>query len=460
MTMDRDLDRVLALWLEDGPTEIAGRVVTGALDTIDHTAQALPWRRGARRFTMDHPLRIAGAALAAVIAIAVVANLLNQSTLPPVAETPSPPPPATGSPEPAPPSILPSIPPSAQPTSTPEPPAAGPPLIAYTQRDRDPVSGLLTYRWNVWTVQPDGSNRRRLNASLSVEPTSIAWSPDGSRVLAYAQGYPNVEPETSPGVYAIEVSSGSATQLTHCETPCFRDDDPELSTDGSTLLVVRRSGDVNFEASESVIVSIDLATGRATEIASTRLDGSTRPCGKPGVGCTGPWNRGPTFSPDGSRIAYARMEEVATTGSGIVLTRGDIVVMNADGSDRRTLDLGGLSASDPVWSPDGSRILFSSHVEDYPGVVRVRRDIYRIHADGTGLHRLTRGGNSAGATWTSDGRIRFVRLIGDDGEINFWVMRADGSHAEQVTQFVPGAGGWSGTDLADSPAAWQPDPGP
>ena len=458
MTMDRDLDRVLAQYFEDGPTKIADRVVTSALETIDHTPQARLRLRLPRRLTMQHPLWLAAVPVSAVIVVAVAAGLLNQNSPPPIAATPSPGV-ATVSP-----SASASASASASPGSsvTPAPPAAGPPLIAYIHRETDPVSGILTYEWHVWTVEPDGSNRQRLNADISVDPTVLAWSPDGSRVLAYAQGFPNIDPETSPGVYAFDVVTGSATQLSACVAPCYRDD-PELSADGSTLLVVRRTADANGEPAESFLVSIDLATGRETEIPGTRLDNSPRSCGD-NVGCSGPWMQGPSLSPDGRRIAVGVMEEVGVApDEGFVSTRAHMVVMNRDGSNARTLDLGGLSAGDPRWSPDGARILFSSYIQDYPGVVRIRRDVYTVAADGGGLRRLTKDGHSTGATWTSVGRIRFIRF-GREGaggvevDPNFWIMDADGSNARQLTDFRASDWGWSTPSLSYPNVGWRPDP--
>jgi dipeptidyl aminopeptidase/acylaminoacyl peptidase len=65
----------------------------------------------------------------------------------------------------------------------------------------------------------------------------------------------------------------------------------------------------------------------------------------------------PAWSPDGTRIAFEHF------GDGQVLP-SRIYVMNADGSDVRRLTARGDTTqdgeSDPVWSPDGSRIAFWS----------------------------------------------------------------------------------------------------
>ncbi|HVE51164.1 MAG TPA: protein kinase, partial [Casimicrobiaceae bacterium] len=64
---------------------------------------------------------------------------------------------------------------------------------------------------------------------------------------------------------------------------------------------------------------------------------------------------GPTFSPDGKRIAFSSQR-----GGQI-----EIFVMNADGTEQRRLtnfSANGLGAVAPAWSPDGKRIAFNSRV--------------------------------------------------------------------------------------------------
>jgi Tol biopolymer transport system component len=61
----------------------------------------------------------------------------------------------------------------------------------------------------------------------------------------------------------------------------------------------------------------------------------------------------------------------------------EIYVMNADGSGQTNLTNHPALDMDPSWSPDGTRIAFSSTRDDGNG------EIYVMNADGSGQTRLT-----------------------------------------------------------------------
>jgi dipeptidyl aminopeptidase/acylaminoacyl peptidase len=88
-------------------------------------------------------------------------------------------------------------------------------------------------------------------------------------------------------------------------------------------------------------------------------------------------DRYPTFAPDGAQIAFRH-------GDDLIEPSGDeeVYVMDADGTNvRRLTDSPGLDEG-PVWSPDGTKIAFSS---DRDG----QQEIYVMNADGSDPRRLT-----------------------------------------------------------------------
>jgi Tol biopolymer transport system component len=88
-------------------------------------------------------------------------------------------------------------------------------------------------------------------------------------------------------------------------------------------------------------------------------------------------------------LALAAVSAAPNTAQKIVFARvfpnaGQVglFIAHADGSDEHPLLSGSNIDYDPVWSPDGSSIVFTSDREG-------SADLFRIKPDGTGLERLT-----------------------------------------------------------------------
>jgi Tol biopolymer transport system component len=103
----------------------------------------------------------------------------------------------------------------------------------------------------------------------------------------------------------------------------------------------------------------------------------------------------------------------------------DIYTMNADGSERTQLTDHPDMDFDPVWSPDGSQIVFRSHRDG-------DAEIYVMDADGSNLTNLTQYANDDWSpAWSPDGtHIAFASMRPEGSGI--WVMNADGSDPHRV----------------------------
>ena len=183
----------------------------------------------------------------------------------------------------------------------------------------------------------------------------------------------------------------------------------------------------------------------------------------------------PAWSPDGARIAFATDSgylQLQRTGAFASLDEEnmDIYAIGADGTgaQRLTAQTGDVDRHfcddqlDPAWSPDGTKIAFSSnHAGNF--------EIYVMNANGSGWQRLTRSraGDQAPA-WSPDGRqIAYAsslpggqpRWSAGGGHSEIYVMNADGSGRRRLARNP--AGNETSFGCANPPSiprpAWSPD---
>ena len=155
----------------------------------------------------------------------------------------------------------------------------------------------------------------------------------------------------------------------------------------------------------------------------------------------------PHFSPDGTRLAWSEIYEGSVLKSGTISGHWRLVwadfVVGPDGRPRvenvRKVELG-----DPAFyethgfSPDGSRLVFSSNLEQ-PGYLPINNDIFLLDLSSFALTRLTDQRYNEHAHFFPDGRkIAWITNMDVYSGTDLWIMNEDGSGKERLTFFNKG----------------------
>jgi len=301
------------------------------------------------------------------------------------------------------------------PSPSPVVPLAGESWVVF-QRPTSPLTIQL--------IRPDGTGLHDLLASSPGAQTHPDWSPDGNRIAFVVDEH---------AIWTANADGSEAAALPiECAGECQLVDAPAWSPDGATIAFTRLIDPADGDPYTDV-QAIDLPSGRV------------RPLWAPSRGEGTFWVR---WSPDGQSIVVdiARYPGISSD----IVIGGVVAVVDLRGSKPTSHDLVGWDtfATYPDWSPDGQRIVFTTHdlgVRDDGDQQdpRATSDLFTIAPDGTGLVQLThnptgttlvRNGTASGPlstqpTWTPDGRsIIFTQVDGDVWPgYGMAIMKADGT---------------------------------
>ncbi|WP_380281376.1 hypothetical protein [Kitasatospora purpeofusca] len=283
----------------------------------------------------------------------------------------------------------------------------------------------------IFSVTADGRTRRQLTQPADrTRDDHPSWSPDGTTLAFDRTG------GDSPGrIWTASADGQNARQLgSLCEagTPeCLNETEtaPSWSPDGNQLAFTRTWGTSDptteqIQYSDLYVIAPDGTTAqRITFLTNdTPYSGTVTD---------------PAWSPDGKQLVFS----YRTSATGQPANSRALYIVNADGTGLRRLTPWELRAGDRAnWSPDGSRIVFTTYPADpdnAPG-----GGIYTVHPDGTAVEALTPGPSDITygvASYSPDGTAIAFAQAPAGGTSELYTMRADGSGVARVTD-TPGPG--------------------
>lgn len=236
-----------------------------------------------------------------------------------------------------------------------------------------PVDSPVT---DLFVVQANGSGLRRLTHTGSARAPT--WSPDGHTVVFAATTFFNVPSNifrsVATSLWRVNLDGTHPHALTTAVQGQV-DYPGSFSPDGMRLAFTR--------------VKQGLIAQREVEVISA--DGS-------GLQLLAPESADAAFSPDGNQIAFVSSRDrngIVRTGEDEGAHADELYVMNADGRDQRRLTYTAeLSELAPSWSPDGTRIAYARQAEGFTKSVAV------VNADGSCGREIA--ADPRGNTWYSE----------------------------------------------------------
>jgi Tol biopolymer transport system component len=312
--------------------------------------------------------------------------------------------------------------------------------IAFTS-DRDTKRARWDGGWEflqstaLYIVHADGSSLRRLT-ELGGYAGSPQWSADGRRIVFYRSTPQDVYPgrlgRNRPSVSQIvsmDVESGAVHEYT--SGPGLKVAPQWLP--GGEVGFLQRFGDSKGLAFVSGKTGVPGAMRSPSWPAGGKMMVYQKPIDTPAPAP----GMLPAFSRDSEFSLYrtANFPAWSPAGDRFVTTVGSALqIFDAKGDNGRKIYEGkDGQLTFPAWSPDGKEIAFgfgsyfTGHAK--PAAIEM------VHADGTGLRKLTDGpGNAGFPSWSPDGKQMVYRVAGS--ELGLRILNlADGKVITLTTEY-------------------------
>jgi Tol biopolymer transport system component len=277
----------------------------------------------------------------------------------------------------------------------------------------------------IWIMDPDGLNKDDLTDN-PVGDERPAISTDGQKVAFMSFRQPNGDPGNSE-LYVMNVNGSGQTPLTESESNF--EAEPSWSPDSQKIIWLRQTPQQDLWTMDS---------NGANKTNLTNSSFANECCAE--------------YSPDGGEIAFTNSGDV-DNNPGTPSHPNNLWVMNANGTGQTQLTFGTDPEQNfqPTWSPDGSQIAYihTANASNQPYYIHV------MDADGSNQAPLTPIGGYYSPTWSPDGELIAAGLgsaivaVDVDTPASITTLASNGAYPSWAP--AGGGGGAPNTKITDGP---------
>ena len=261
---------------------------------------------------------------------------------------------------------------------------------------------------HIYTVSPDGTGLTQLTFGVS-KHMQPGWSATYQQLVFVSDRY---SPGKALQVYTMNMKAGVIKRITYSG---MAEHSPAFSADGKKITFVR-----NVPGGSKVVVINSDGSGEV-------------------VFPYGPSNLAPSFSPDGQRVIFSSLMH-STSGSE---EAREIYMANVDGTNLKRITTDGLWNHNPVWTPDGTKLVFESYRGGADG-------IHKMNPDGSNIETLAMAAVGSGdwLGWSSVNAASTKVLFWTDmnGKDELRIVGINGGATTAVplpASIEPGSASWS-----------------
>jgi TolB protein len=226
----------------------------------------------------------------------------------------------------------------------------------------------------VFVMNPDGSHQRQVTRPPKGWRDNVpAWSPDGKRIVFERFK----SDESTSRIMVVNPDTGATRAVVPCRSEqCVYAIDPYFTPDGRSIAYARTVAPADVPDPPdwqlySAIFVVGLDGSGLVQVSST----PELQKGQPAIETSDP-----TFSPDGALLAFIRTRYRPEENSAVFVqpmgspaAANQVTPWNLNCQDR------------PTFSPEGTLVLFRCQPKGEEGP----SNLYWVHPDGTGLHKIT-----------------------------------------------------------------------